>query len=132
MIDNGSCLSRVGGRSMGTFFHPITLIGPTGVSETLEALVDTSILFAVIPSPVLKRIGVEPARTVRVGPTRRKRGLAQVEAELAGERGYAMVVFGSARELPRIGRHTLDCFILDVDPVAQKLVTKELRVIWHV
>ena len=116
---------------MGTFFHPITLIGPTGASETLEALVDTSILFAVIPSPVLRRIGVKPDRTVRVGPKKRRHGLTQVQAELDGERGYAMVVFGTGRDMPRIGRHTLDSFLLDVNPVEEKLVPKELRLIWH-
>ena len=117
---------------MGTFFHSITLIGPTGTTETLEALVDTGILFAVIPSPVLKRIGVKPDRTVRVGPTKRRRSLAQVEAELAGERGYAMVVFGTARDMPRIGRHTLDSFLLEVDERGQRLVPKVFQLIQHV
>ncbi len=116
---------------MGTFFHPITLIGPSGTSETLQALVDTGILFAVIPSPVLRRIGVKPDRTVRVGPERRRRGLTQVQAELDGERGYAMVVFGTARDVPRIGRHTLDSFLLDVDEAGQRLVPKVFRLIQH-
>lgn len=70
---------KAGGRSMGAFFHPIKLTGPGG-SETLEGLVDTSILFAIIPSPVLRRIGVKRDRTVRVGPTKRRRGLTQAEA----------------------------------------------------
>ena len=115
---------------MGAFFHPITLVGPSGASETLEALVDTGVLFAIIPAPILKRLGVKPLEARRFGPARRR--IAQVEAELAGERGHAMVVFGAAGEVPRIGRHTLDCFMLDVDERGQRLVPKVLRLIEHV
>ena len=35
-------------------------------------------------------------------------------------------------EPARIGRHTLDCFLLDADPAQQRLVPKEFRVITHI
>src|SRR3990172_9263151 len=51
--------------AVGTFFHPITLISPSGASETLEALVDTGASFTSVPSAVLDRIGVRAHRTMR-------------------------------------------------------------------
>jgi hypothetical protein len=35
---------------MGVFYQPITLIGPSGVRETVEAMVDTGAMFTVIPA----------------------------------------------------------------------------------
>lgn len=112
---------------MGTFFHPITLIGPNGEADTIDALVDTGILFAVIPAAVLKRLGVEPRETQRasIEPA------AQVRAELDGEEGWAMCVFGPDDEPPRIGRHTLDSFLLDVDAENERLVPKTFRLVEH-
>ena len=56
---------------MGTFFHPITLIGPTGASETLNGMVGTGAMFTVIPAPNLERLGVRPlsGRCRCVSPT---------------------------------------------------------------
>jgi hypothetical protein len=114
------------------FIRPMTLIGPLG-RETVDCVVDTSMLFAIIPAPALKRLGVKPDRFLRDGSgKRRRRGLAQVRAELGGHEGHAMCVFGDADESPRMGRHTLDCFLLDVDPEGQRLVPKEFRLIEHV
>ena len=113
--------------TMSTFSHPITLTGPAGASETLDVVVDTSILFAVIPTPVLRRLGVEPREIRRPGDEQ----VAQVEAELNGERGWAMCVLGPEDEPARIGRHTLDSFLLEIDSQKQKLVPKTLRLVQH-
>jgi hypothetical protein len=99
----------------------------------VECIVDTSVLFAVIPAPVLKRLGVKPDRFLRdPSAKRRRRGLAQIQAELMGHEGHAMCVFGDDDEPARMGRHTLDCFLLDVDPEGQRLVPKEFRLIEHI
>lgn len=111
---------------MGTFFHPITIVGPNG-EETVEALVDASLLFAEIPSPVLDRLGIEAERKRYRGEERR---LAQVQARLGGQDGWAMCVFGSPGSQPRIGSHTLDCFILEIDEAGQ-LVPKIVREVRH-
>ncbi|MBI4498988.1 MAG: aspartyl protease family protein [Chloroflexi bacterium] len=114
---------------MGQFTRPITLIGPSGERETLDGLVDTGALFTVIPTPVLERLGVRPLRTM---PVRLANGaverwpLGQVDAELEGQpRTPILCLFGSPDAPPLIGAHTLEAFLLTVDPVEQKLVPKE-------
>src|SRR3989304_3183255 len=113
---------------MGTFFHPITLISPSGGRETLEAMVDTGALFTSIPTLILERLGVRPFDTV---PVRFANGqeerwpIGQVEAELDGRRRPILCLFGSPNAPPLIGAHALEAFLLTVDTVEQKLVPKE-------
>ena len=113
---------------MGTFFHSIRLIAPSGSTETLEALVDTGAMFTVIPTPILERLGVRPFDTIPVrfasGQTERWR-IGQLEAELDGSRRPIICLFGSSDAPPLIGAHTLEAFLLTVDPMEQKLVPKE-------
>jgi predicted aspartyl protease len=113
---------------VGTFFHTIRLIGVSGESETLEALVDTGAMFTTIPAPILERLGVRPFRTM---PVRFANGqieewpLGHVEAELEGVRMPILCLFGSSDAPPLIGAHALEAFLLTVDPAEQKLVPKE-------
>ena len=113
---------------MGTFSHRITLIAPSGASETLDALVDTGAMFTTIPTPILERLGVRPFDTL---PVRFANGqieawpIGQVEAELNGRRRPILCLFGSPDAPPIIGAHTLEAFLLAVDPVEEKLVPKE-------
>ena len=113
---------------MGTFFHRITLIGPSGVTESLDALVDTGADFTTVPAQALRRLGVQPHRTVKL---RVASGdvveweLGRVEAELDGIREQILCVFGSAEAPPVIGAHTLEAFLLGVDPSRGRLVPRE-------
>jgi predicted aspartyl protease len=113
---------------VGTFFERITLIGPAGVQETFQGMVDTGAMFTVIPTAVLERLGVRPIDAI---PMRFASGqedrwqLGQVDAELNGHRRPILCLFGSPDAPPLIGAHTLEAFLLMVDPVEQKLVPKE-------
>jgi predicted aspartyl protease len=113
---------------LGTFFHPITLIAPSGATETLEALVDTGAAFTTVPAPVLERMGVRSHRTAKLrladGDVVEWR-LGWVTAEIDGSQEEILCVFGSADAPPAIGAHTLETFLLGVDPVEQRLVPKE-------
>ena len=51
---------------MGTFTRTITLVFDSGLTETVEALVDTGATFSAVPAEVLERLGVIPHREVRV------------------------------------------------------------------
>ena len=114
---------------MGTFTHRIRLFSATGAaSETLDALVDTGAMFSAVPAPVLRRLGVKPIDSIRVrfadGRTEQWE-LGQVMAELDGVRRPVQCLFGSPDAPSLIGAHTLEAFLLGVDPVEQKLVSKE-------
>ena len=95
---------------MGTFFHSLTLISPTGSRETIEPKVDTGAMFTTIPAVVLERLGVEPFDSI---PVRFANGdedrwpLGQLEAELAGRRRPILCLFGSNGAPPLLGAHTL-------------------------
>jgi predicted aspartyl protease len=113
---------------MGIFFQPLTLTGPTGVVETLDAMVDTGAMFTVIPAPILNRLGVQPFDTipVRFASGQQERWpIGQLQARLDGRERPILCLFGSADAPALIGAHTLEAFLLTVDPVEQKLVPKE-------
>jgi len=113
---------------MGTFFHAITLIGPAGQRETVQGMVDTGAMFTVIPAPLLQRLGIRPFRSMPVrfanGETE-EWALGELQAELDGQRMPILCLFGSPEAPALIGAHTLEAFLLTVDPVEQKLVPKE-------
>ena len=110
---------------MGTFFHPITIIGPNG-EQTIEALVDTTQLFAAIPRDILDRLGVRAKDRKHTD----SRSLAQTQARLGNQDGWAMCIFGEPGEQAIIGRHTLDGFVLDIDEHGS-LIPKVLHEIRH-
>ena len=113
---------------MGTFFHPITLVGPTGRRLTVDALVDTGSTFTSVPTDILADLGVEPRREVRLrlaDGTSHPRPLGRVLAELDGVEEVTFVVFGEAGSPPTIGAVTLETFLLGIDPAAGRLVPVE-------
>ncbi len=113
---------------MGTFFHVITLIGPNGQEETLDALVDTGAAFTTVPSRILECLGVDSHRTVRLRLADGKVvewELGRITAQLNDEREEILVVFGSNDSPALIDAHTLEAFVLGVDPVQQRLVPSE-------
>ena len=114
---------------MGTFTQQITFIGPSGQeAETLEALVDTGSSFTTVAAPVLERLGVVPRRTVNLrlanGQVER-RALGEVNVELDGMAGTIVCLFGDSEAPALIGAHTLQAFLLAVDPVQERLVPVE-------
>ena len=115
-------------RAVGTFFHPITLTGPTGESETLEALVDTGADFSTMPSSLLQRLGVTPHRSVRM---RLADGrvteweLGRIKARIDGIEEETICVFGPEEAPPSIGAYTLEGMLLGVDPAKRRLVPRE-------
>jgi len=111
---------------MGTFFHPLTLIGPSGNQETVEVLVDTGSSFSTVPRPVLEALGVEPFATARLKlatgePVEQEIG--EVQAEVDGlHRRTIICVFGAPDAPALMGAQTLETFLLGVDPDQKRLV----------
>ena len=113
---------------MGTFFHPITLICPTGQRRTIDALVDTGSTFTSVPRDILVDLGVEARRDVRLrlaDGTSHVQQLARVMIQLDGVEEITFVVFGEPDSPPTIGAVTLETLLLGIDPVGQQLVPIE-------
>jgi predicted aspartyl protease len=112
---------------VGTFLHPIT-ITPSGQSETLEALVDTSASFTTIPRSLLERLGFRPHRTTRLtiatGETV-EWPWGWVDTTLDGVQEQTPCVFAPEGAPPVIGAITLEIMGLGVDPRGKRLVPRE-------
>jgi len=113
---------------MGAVTHSISLISDSGRTETVEALVGTGSTFTSVPATVLERLGVVPQRTVRLrlanGQVEEQR-IGRLLAQLDGMQESIICVFGPPGSPPVIGAHTLEAFLLGVDPVEQRLVPVE-------
>ena len=114
---------------MGTFSRAITLSAPSGgLSETVEGLVDTGATFTFMPESLLERLGVRPQWRIRLGLAdghTMKRGMGEAVAEIDGETRPILCVFSDDDSPTLIGAHTLEAFLLTVDPIEQKLVKKD-------
>lgn len=113
-------------RAKRTFTHPITLHAASeDYSEELEALVDTGSTFTSVPAPVLRRLGIASLGIVSLrlanGQVER-RTISEVRAHLNGEARTIICVFSDPDAPAVIGAHTLEGFLLSVDPVEQRLV----------
>lgn len=109
---------------MGTFLHPITLIGPAG-DLTTDALVDTGATFTLLPRPDLERLGVQPIRTepFEFADGRVERyELGVATARLNGKEAPTLCVFGEPGAQALLGAYTLEGLMLGVDPVRRRLV----------
>ncbi len=113
---------------MGIFRVPLQVTNPlTGQSETVEAVVDTGAADSVIPASILRRLAIEPMRTVRFMTASGEQveygvGIASFSAQ--GFRCHANVVFGPETN-PLMGATTLEQLYLAVNPRTQQLVPVE-------
>lgn len=111
---------------MGVFRHPVTLYSPSGDrAETVEAVVDTGSTFTWIPAPILQRLGIQAELEddfILANGQIIRRGLAEVRAQLDGERRTIVCVFDPENSEPLLGAHSLEAFRLAADPTYQRLV----------
>ena len=113
---------------VGTFFHSITLVGPNGTSQTVEALVDTDASFTSVPASVLQQLGVRPFRRARLRLANgaiAESDLGRVTARIDGLEDETICIFGAEGAAPVIGAHTLQAMLLAVDTVDHRLVPTE-------
>ena len=111
---------------MSTFFYPITLISDAGTSETFEALVDTGSSFTTISRVALNSLGVQPFARVRLRLANGQLTETELGAIDARIDDYAqrpiICAFGEPAAPPIMGAHTLEAFLLGVDPDGHRLV----------
>ena len=91
--------------------------------KVLEGIVDTGVIYTVIPKEILEEIGVKPTEKRKFiafgGEIERELGEAIIE--LMGRSCTTKVIFGESRDLVVIGVYTLEGLGLEVDPISGKL-----------
>ena len=111
---------------MGTCHWPMEVSDPDGSRwETVEALVDTGASHTVLPSSLLRRLGVVPYRTVlhRIADgSRIPREIGETKLRVNGLEATRIVAFGDDDLPPLLGADTLQGILLAVDPVEERLV----------
>lgn len=113
---------------MGLFSVPL-VVGNihTGQSETVDAIVDTGAVYSMVPASLLRRLAIEPVRTIRFNTASHESveypvGMASFSA--AGEICYANVIFGPEEQF-LLGAMTLEGLSLAVDPMKKRLIPED-------
>jgi predicted aspartyl protease len=110
---------------MGLFAVRTTLIGPTGLTEDLDLLVDTGATFSLIPTAVANRLGLRVRRQQPVliaGGRRDVWPVAEVRMAVEGRDDVPTLCFVTDAGPMLLGAMTLESLCLAVDPVGRRLV----------
>jgi predicted aspartyl protease len=97
----------------------------------IDMIVDSGAIFSVVPSPVLRGIGVEPgeSRTFRLASRASiRRGVGNVLYDIDGRTGAAPVVFGRRGDASLLGVVTLEALGLRLDPLRRTLHPLKLMI----
>jgi predicted aspartyl protease len=94
------------------------------VREELEFLVDSGAVYSVVPSRVLRKLGIKPVATQEFrladgSSIRRKKGIALFKYE--DRVGGADVIFGEEGDSLLLGAFTLEALGLALDPLRREL-----------
>lgn len=116
---------------MGIFNVPIGVGNNDGsIFERVDALVDTGATFTIVPSPILRGLGVEPQES---GDFELADGsiirfdIGETLLQVNGVQVNSVVVFGEEGMEPILGALTLERLGLAVDPARKRL----LKVPWR-
>jgi clan AA aspartic protease len=111
---------------MGILYSAITISTLSGEHpREVEAMVDTGSTYTMLPSAMLREIGIAPTRKAEFefGDGRVvNMDVGEARASINGESAVTPVVFGEDTASPLIGAVTLEELLLAVDPAGQRLV----------
>ena len=100
--------------------------------EEVEVLVDSGVLFTLIPRSTLERLGLKPVTRQKL----RVYGGGIVERDVGGtvveyeeRRAVVPIVFGEPEDIPVLGATALESLGYQIDPVSRKLKPIELLMI---
>ena len=93
--------------------------------ESVEAMVDSGASYTMIPTSLLRSLGVAPLSSGSfklADGSRIELEIGQTWMRVEGELGIAPVVFVEEDSQPLLGAVTLEIFRLGIDPVEMRLV----------
>lgn len=118
--------SVIGGDAAATFPAELTLYSPDGTNcRTLTALVDTWMIYTVVPEAVLADLGIVPICEQRChlpDGAVVKLPVAWVDVALPVKSGRALVAFGKDADQIIIGRGTLTGLALAADAANRRFI----------
>ena len=111
---------------MGLFSVPVRISNPgVGSEREFDALVDTGAFLTLAPGAALRRLGLEPERTVEfelADGTVVEYGVGEARAAINGLSVTTQIAFGPDDVEPVLGAYTLEGLQLAVDPVNESLI----------
>ena len=109
---------------MGVAFVEGTVTGPTGEQESLRFLVDSGVMYTLLPRRVWRAIGLRATDSVKFvleDGTLIKRNLSECKIALAQGSRHTPVILGAGRDEAVLGRITLSEFGLMLNPFTRRL-----------
>lgn len=110
----------------------LTNLAAPGRAEEVSLLVDTGATLSWIPREILNRLGATVFSRLPFEPAdgrRLERDITTVLLTVDGRKAPVPVAFGEAGEAAVLGATALESLGLLVDPVAQKLIPRNLRML---
>ena len=115
---------------MGTFKWPLRVSSLDGQRmRDIEATVGTGSVYTVLPTVLLRELGIEPTgrdRILLADGRRVELDYGQACATIDGDSVITLVVFGEDDAPALLGTYTLTGLALAVDPTEQRLVPTPL------
>jgi clan AA aspartic protease len=111
---------------MGLTYIKVQIANPARPrrNATLKFLVDSGAAYSVVPTPVLRRLGIKPGKTksfILADGTEIKRSLGEALFRLNGEKGTSPVIFGEEGDSTLLGSVSLEALGLILDPFKREL-----------
>ncbi|MDQ7778221.1 MAG: hypothetical protein RDV41_00735 [Planctomycetota bacterium] len=94
------------------------------VMEKVEFLIDSGAIYSVVPSSILHRLGIKPAKTIPIETIEGriiKRRIGEAQIECAGEAATRIVVFASKTDGQVMGVDALEGLRLEMEPLKRRL-----------
>ena len=113
-------------RGMGITLLPVTVSNPAARhrSATVECIVDSGAIFALLPGRFLRRLGIRADRTEEftlADGSHVRRRLGDALFAVGGQRGASPVIFGEPGDATVMGAVTLEALGLMLDPLRREL-----------
>jgi clan AA aspartic protease len=90
----------------------------------LKFLVDSGAVYSVVPAPILRRLGIKPAKTrsfLLADGREIKRPLGEALIRIKGDEGTSPVIFGEKGDSVLLGSVTLEVLGFMLDPFKREL-----------
>jgi clan AA aspartic protease len=115
---------------MGITYAKAVVTGPTGVSETVDFLVDTGAQYTLLPRKVWKRLKLKAKRTESfrlADGSSVERKMSECHIEFTGKDGHTPIILGEpGDEMPLLGAVTLEELGLLLNPFSRQLQPMQL------